>query len=249
VGKGWRVPNYIIDNVSLLASSKTWVAPTSILPEISWNFGGSIAQEFTLFKRKGSVSIDFYRTFFERQLIIDRDEDPSKVVFKNLDSPSISNSLQAEVAINPLKNLDIRMAVKYLDVKTILDGRFQQQIMLPKYRGFINIAYKTKNKRWEYDVTCSVFGKSRLPVEKPNDPERYSPAYPMINSQITHVFKRWNFYIGIENLANFRQKTPVVDASNPFGSDFDATCVWGPITGTNAYIGLRYALLRKSLKK
>ena len=249
VGKGWRVPNYIIDNVSLLASSKTWVAPTRILPEISWNFGGSIAQEFTLFKRKGTVSIDFYRTFFERQLIIDRDEDPSKVVFKNLDSPSISNSLQAEVAINPLKNLDIRMAVKYLDVKTILDGRFQQQIMLPKYRGFINIAYKSKNKRWEYDVTCSVFGKSRLPVEKPNDPERFSPAYPMINSQITHVFKRWNFYIGIENLANFRQKTPVVDASNPFGNDFDATCVWGPITGTNAYIGLRYALLRKPLKK
>jgi outer membrane receptor protein involved in Fe transport len=71
----------------------------------------------------------------------------------------------------------------------------------------------------------------------------------MINSQITHVFKRWNFYIGIENLANFRQKTPVVDASNPFGNDFDATCVWGPITGTNAYIGLRYALLRKPLKK
>lgn len=248
-GRGWRVPNYIIDNVSLLASSKNWIAPTEILPEISWNFGGSIVQEFTLFKRKASFSIDLYRTFFEQQLIIDRDEDPSKVVFKNLDSPSISNSLQAEVAINPLKNLEIRIAGKYLDVKTILDGRFQQQIMLPKYRGFVNVAYKSKNKRWEYDFTCSIFGKSRLPIEKPGDPESFSPSYPMINTQLTHVYKRMDFYLGIENLTNFRQLRPVVDPLNPFGSDFDATCVWGPITGTNVYIGLRYAILRKKIKK
>ena len=41
-GKGWRVPNFIIDNISLLASSKQWIAPSETKPEISWNFGGSI---------------------------------------------------------------------------------------------------------------------------------------------------------------------------------------------------------------
>ena len=34
-GKGWRVPNYIMDNVSLLANSFAWIAPSEITPEIS----------------------------------------------------------------------------------------------------------------------------------------------------------------------------------------------------------------------
>ena len=103
-GKGWRVPNYIIDNVSLLASSKQWIAPSEVRPEISWNFGGSIVQEFKIFKRKASITLDAYRTFFVNQLIIDRDVNSSKVVFNNLNSPSISNSFQTELSIKPLKN-------------------------------------------------------------------------------------------------------------------------------------------------
>ena len=119
-GKGWRVPNYIIDNVSLLASSKQWVAPSEVRPEISWNFGGSIVQEFKIFKRKASITMDAYRTFFVNQLIIDRDVNSSKVVFNNLSSPSISNSFQTELSIKPLKNLEIRLAYKFLDVKALL---------------------------------------------------------------------------------------------------------------------------------
>ena len=249
VGKGWRVPNYIIDNVSLLASSKQWVAPSEVRPEISWNFGGSIVQEFKLFKRKAGITMDAYRTFFVNQLIIDRDVNSSKVVFNNLSSPSISNSFQTELSIKPLKNLEIRLAYKFLDVKALLDGKFQQQIMLPKHRGFINVAVKSKNKRWEYDFTCTAFGKSRLPTIDVNLPIRYSPSYPMINTQLTHVFKKWDFYLGVENLTNFTQKTPVEDPTNPFGNNFDATCVWGPIIGTNIYAGIRYSILRKKIKK
>jgi outer membrane receptor for ferrienterochelin and colicins len=248
-GKGWRVPNYIIDNVSLLASSKQWVAPSEIKPEISWNVGGSMVQEFKLFKRKASITMDAYRTFFVNQLIIDRDVNSSKVVFNNLNSPSISNSFQTELSIKPLKNLEIRLAYKFLDVKALLDGKFQQQILLPKHRGFINVAVKSKNKRWEYDLTCTAFGKSRLPAIDVNLPTRFSPSYPMINTQLTHVFKKWDFYLGVENLTNFTQKTPVEDPTNPFGINFDATCVWGPIIGTNVYAGIRYSILRKKIKK
>ena len=124
-----------------------------------------------------------------------------------------------------------------------------QQIILPKHRGFINVAVKSKNKRWEYDLTCTAFGKSRLPTIDVNLPTRFSPPYPMINTQLTHVFKKWDFYLGVENLTNFTQKTPVEDPSNPFGNNFDATCVWGPIIGTNIYAGIRYSILRKKIKK
>jgi outer membrane receptor protein involved in Fe transport len=252
-GKGWRVPNYIIDNISLLASSKQWIAPTEIKPEISWNFGGSVVQEFKLFNEKASLTIDIYRTVFQNQLIVDRDEAVNNVVFTNLHNGSFSNSLQTELSISPLKNFDIRLAYKYLDVRAQYGGELRQQVMIPKHRGFVNFAYVTRNKRWEYDLTCSVYGASRLPIEDypvSGQPlvDQLSEVYPMVNAQITHVHKRWDFYVGGENLTNFKQKNPIVDVQNPFGSKFDATNIWGPIMGINAYAGIRYSIKQEKNK-
>ena len=250
-GKGWRVPNYIIDNVSLLANSKQWIAPNEIKPEISWNIGGSVVQEFKLFNQKGSLTVDLYRTWFENQLIVDRDESVNAIVFTNLENGSFSNSFQSELSVSPLKNFDIRVAYKYLDVKAQYGGALRQQVMIPKHRGFVNLAYFSRNKRWEYDLTCTAYGISRLPVqEDPNNPsnqlfDQTSEVYPMLNAQITHVFKRWDFYLGGENLTNFKQKNPIIDAQNPFGSKFEATTIWGPVMGVNIYAGLRYSIKQK----
>ena len=244
-GKGWRVPNFMVDNISLLASSKTWLRPVELLPEISWNFGGSIVQEFKLFKQKANLTLDYYHTLFQNQLIVDRDQDPQAIQFKNLDGKSYSNSFQTELSFSIVKNLNMRVAYKFLDVKSEYAGKMQQQVMIPRQRGFFNIAYITRNKRWEYDATLSVFGESRLPGISPTDAAEYSKVYPMVNAQITHVIKKWDLYIGGENLTNFKQKNAVIDAENPFGNKFDATRIWGPVMGINIYAGVRYAIARK----
>ena len=244
-GKGWRVPNFMVDNISLLASSKTWLRPIELLPEISWNFGGSIVQEFKLFKQKANLTLDYYHTLFQNQLIVDRDQDPQAIQFKNLDGKSYSNSFQTELSFSVVKNLNMRVAYKFLDVKSEYAGKMQQQVMIPRQRGFFNIAYITRNKRWEYDATLSVFGESRLPGIAPTDGVEYSKVYPMVNAQITHVIKKWDLYIGGENLTNFKQKNAVIDAENPFGSKFDATRIWGPVMGINIYVGVRYSIVRK----
>lgn len=244
-GKGWRVPNFMIDNVSLLASSKEWVAPTQILPEISWNFGGSVVQHLRLWdKRRATITLDFYHTFFENQLIVDRDASITKVVFKNYDGISFSNSFQAELSFEPLRNLEVRLAFKYLDVKAEYGGKLQQQVMIPKQRGFLNLGYITKNKRWEFNSTLSIFGKSRLPGLEINNDPTYSEIYPILNAQITYVYKKWDIYLGTENLTNFKQHDAIVAANDPFGASFDATEIWGPVMGTNIYIGFRYSIKR-----
>ncbi|MEN9998822.1 MAG: hypothetical protein RI922_1812 [Bacteroidota bacterium] len=247
-GKGWRVPNFMIDNISLLANAKTWVVPTELLPEISWNFGGSVVHEFKLFKRKGSISTDFYHTLFQNQLVVDRDANFNQIIFKNLSGQSYSNSFQTELSIEPMKNFEIRLAYKYLDVKAEYAGEMQQQVMIPKHRGFMNFGYITRNKRWEFNTTLSIFGTSRLPSIGLTDLPSESEIYPMLNAQITHVYKRWDFYIGGENLTNYIQKNAIIDSTNPFGSSFDATRIWGPIMGMNIYAGFRYSIKRKSKK-
>jgi outer membrane cobalamin receptor len=249
-GKGWRVPNFIIDNVSLLASSKQWIAPSETKPEISWNIGGSLVHEMKIFERKATISLDFYHTRFENQLIIDRDETVNTVVFSNLKNSSFSNSFQTEFSFSPIKNLDIRLAYKFLDVESKYGNEMRQQVMIPRHRGFLNLAYRSRNKRWEYDFTCSIFSPSRLPIQRDmtNDTllisDMKSRMYPMINAQITHIYKKFDFYIGGENLTNSVQKNPIIDAANPFGSKFDATNIFMPITGINIYVGIRYAIAK-----
>ena len=249
-GKGWRVPNFIIDNISLLASSKQWMAPSETKPEISWNIGGSLVHEMKIFERKASISLDFYHTRFENQLIVDRDDAINAIVFSNLKNSSFSNSFQTEFSFSLIKNLDIRLAYKFLDVQAKYGNEMRQQVMIPRQRGFVNIAYITRNKRWEYDFTCSVFSPSRLPIQRDfsNDTllisDMKSPIYAMINAQITHIYKKFDFYLGGENLTNSTQKNPIIDAANPFGSKFDATNIYMPITGINIYVGIRYAIAK-----
>ena len=249
-GKGWRVPNFIIDNISLLASSKQWIAPSETKPEISWNIGGSLVHEMKIFERKATISLDFYHTRFENQLIIDRDETVNTVVFSNIKNSSFSNSFQTEFSFSPIKNLDIRLAYKFLDVESKYGNEMRQQVMIPRHRGFVNLAYRSRNKRWEYDFTCSIFSPSRLPIQRDmtNDTllisDMKSRMYPMINAQITHVYKKFDFYIGGENLTNSVQKNPIIDTANPFGSKFDATNIFMPITGINIYVGIRYAIAK-----
>lgn len=247
-GRGWRMPNFMVDNLSLLASSRNWIASQELRPEISWNTGISLVQRFKLFGRDASVIGDYYYTFFEQQLIVDRDLASNEVVFKNLDGRSFSNAVQIELETEPLKRFFVRIAYKYLDIKAEYGNKLQQQVLIPKHRGMVNLAYKTRNKRWEFDLTGHLYGTSRLPAYQESGviiTDKWTPVYPILNGQVTHIYKNWDFYIGLENMTNYRQKNPIVDAQNPFGTTFDATQVWGPIMGTNAYIGIRFNLKQK----
>lgn len=245
-GKGWRVPNYMIDNISLMATSRYWIAPLETKPEVSWNAGGSVVHRFKMGKRMANIAIDFYHTFFENQLVVDRDEAFDQIVFKNLENKSFSNSLQAELTLPISRTIDVRLAYKYLDVRSEFGGELQQRVMIPKHRGFANIAYQTRNKRWEYDLTCSVIGQARLPQNVLPDgtytTDNMSEIYPLVSAQITHVYRRWDFYLGGENVLNYRQKNPIIDAQNPFSSTFDATRIWAPIYGANVYFGIRFSI-------
>jgi aldehyde:ferredoxin oxidoreductase len=51
-----------------------------------------------------------------------------------------------------------------------------------------------------------------------------------------------DFYIGGENLTNYFQKSVIVAADQPFSPYFDASLVWGPVTGSMFYTGWRFKL-------
>ncbi|MEN9743421.1 MAG: hypothetical protein RLZZ65_1226 [Bacteroidota bacterium] len=235
-GRAWRLPNFVADNLNLLASSHYWVAAAKLQPEISWNAGLSLVQGFTFKKRKGSLTLDAYHTRFSQQLVADRDSLSGYVVFKNLTDASVATVAQLEFSYELIKGLDLRLAYKFQDVRALYNGKLQTQVLLPRQRIFGNLAYRTRNKRWEYDLTYSRYSAVRLPQAGNGKP------WGLFNAQVTRTWKQFECYLGGENLLNYTQKQAIVSAQNPFGSSFDATQIWAPIMGWNVYFGLRYTI-------
>ena len=63
-----------------------------------------------------------------------------------------------------------------------------------------------------------------------------------MNAQVSKtVGKKYplDIYVGAENLANYFQKNVILAADQPFGQYFDASMVWGPVSGRMFYTGLR----------
>lgn len=252
-GKAWRLPNVIIDNSSLLATNKAWVLPAQIKQEVVWNSGISLVRRLRLFNRESSFTADFYHARFLRQMVIDREQSVDTFFFGFQDNSGFSNAFQTEFSFMPSKSITLRFAYKYLQVEANYDGQLRQQVMIPKHRGLFNIAYASRNKKWEADATLSVFGKVRLhDVQMPDGTHLHQQTggpMPMILGQITHHFRKFDVYVGGENLANFTQKDPIISADDPYNAAFDATRTWAPVLGTVFYAGFRYEIDRKIEKK
>jgi len=70
----------------------------------------------------------------------------------------------------------------------------------------------------------------------------YSPDYITIHTQVTRKFKKWDAYLGVENLTGYTQKHPILGYEAPFDPGFDAGVIWGPLLGRMVYAGIRYAI-------
>ena len=64
-----------------------------------------------------------------------------------------------------------------------------------------------------------------------------------MNAQVTKKLgKCWELYVGGENLTNYKQDHPIISSENPTSKDFDASMVWGPLSGIRAYLGVRFQI-------
>ena len=54
--------------------------------------------------------------------------------------------------------------------------------------------------------------------------------------------KNREHYLGGENLTNYKQDYPIISADNPTSEDFDASMVWGPLSGIRGYLGVRFQI-------
>jgi len=252
-GRGQRTANILAENQGLMASARRFVIesedadlPYGLDAEVAWNFGFNFTQKFRWNYRDGAVSLDLYHTRFRNQIVVDVDRSPQAVFFYNLAGRSFSNSLQVQLDYELLKRLDVRLAYRWLDVRTTFSGQLRPKPLVAPHRAFANLAYETR-KHWAFDLTVNWQGRRRIP-DTDSNPEAFqrpgrSPDFVLVNTQVSKSWReRWDVYVGAENLFNFRQTDPILAADQPFGPYFDSSLVWGPIFGRTVYVGMRLKL-------
>ena len=245
-GKGYRSPNILAENSTMLASARVIRFLDTPKMEDAWNYGINLAKSFDIGWRELVLQADFYRTDFVNQIVLDRDADAHEVRIYNLDGKSYSNSAQIEANCEVFKDFDLTLAFRYNDVKMTINDTLREKPFVNRYKGLVTFSYAPKT--WQFDFTTQFNGDSRVPDLSGNATAvangqniGRSPFYVIMNAQITKKLgEHWELYFGGENLTNYKQDYPIISAENPASEDFDASMVWGPLSGIRAYLGVRF---------
>ena len=262
-GLGYRSPNLIADNAFILPSSRALHLTGSPAQERAANTGLSTTFYIPLGSKELQLSAEYYYTHFLNSLIVDMDQDRHAVhIYNQSDVPgakSFAHSAQIEASMEVLRGWTWTAAFRWTDVEqTTFNTAKAAYELRPKalsnrFKGVITTSYQTPLKKWQFDVTAQFNGITRMP-------DGFTPTgdlnggygtpkplnwYPQLMAQVTKYFRTCSLYLGAENMTNFKQNAPVIDSFNPYGTDFDASMVWGPVAGWKVYLGFRYDLEKK----
>ncbi|MBL7780572.1 MAG: TonB-dependent receptor [Saprospiraceae bacterium] len=248
-GRGFRSPNLMAENISLLAGNRTLHFADDLGLEEAWNYGLNFTQNFKVAHRQAAFSIDAYRTDFVQQILADVDQSPVEVFFYNVQGKSFSNSLLATLTYNILPGLDAKLVYKWNDVRaTYADGVLRKIPLVAKHRGLITLDYTTPDKKWMFNTRLQIVGPQRLP-DNSQVPHEFVHGFPAItptfgiwNAQVTRrIGKKLELYVGGENLNGYQQHAAIIAANEPDSPYFNGSQIWAPMMRQVAYLGVRFA--------
>lgn len=245
-GKGYRTVFGMAEYNYLLASGRNLNISKSLKQEEAWNYGLSTAFYIPMFGKTLKLNAEYYYTDFRNQAVVDYDANKEFISIYNLIGKSYSHTFQIDASYPLLKGLEITAAYRLNDVKCTYDyGKtLKEKPLTSKYKALFTASYKTPLGLWQFDATVQLNGGGRNPepYQLADGSRSWSPrfhSFEQVSAQVTRWFRHWSIYVGGENLTGFKQKTPIYGASNPWGSDFEPTLVWGPVEGRIFYAGVR----------
>ena len=245
-GKGYRTVFGLAEYNYLLASGRNLNISKDLKQEEAWNYGLSTAFYIPMFGKTLKLNAEYYYTSFENQAVVDYDANKELIAIYNLRGKSYSHTFQIDASYPLLKGLEITAAYRLNDVKCTYDyGKsLMEKPLTSKYKALFTASYKTPLGLWQFDATVQLNGGGRNPepYQLADGSQSWSPrfhSFEQVSAQVTRWFRHWSIYVGGENLTGFKQKTPIYGASNPWGSGFEPTLVWGPVEGRMFYAGVR----------
>jgi len=234
-GKGYRSPRFYAENHYLMASSRPLMLLDALTQEKAWNYGLNTAWNIPLCGKTLKLNAEYYFTDFDSQLVVDYHNNAIEVYNAH---DGYSHTFQIDAAYPLTEGLTATAAWRWNDVRSRYHGRLMERPLTSRYKALLSLSYAPELGLWHFDTTLQLNGGGRIVGD-----ERFH-SYEQLQAQVTRDFRHLSVYVGGENLTNRRQQHPIRGYTDPWGQDFDATLVWGPVHGPIFYLGLRYNLER-----
>jgi outer membrane receptor for ferrienterochelin and colicins len=244
-GTGFRIVNLFTEDHAALTGARQVVIAEGLEPEESRSFSANLNQIFELGVNNMMIDVDVFHTEFTNQIIPDYDTNPNQIIYANLNGTSVSRGFSVSMNQNfgdiPfLYNLGFTLQDVYeestagdreaIPFAADYTGTWGAQYTFERVLGGLNVAY-----------TGQLVGPMRLPeFTEPEPRPTRSQAFTQHDIQFSvEVNEGREFYLGVENLNDFRQPSPVIDPGNPFGPNFDTAYAYGPVVGRRFFAGVR----------
>jgi hypothetical protein len=213
--------------------------------------GGSLSQSFSTFAPNDlTISVDYFYTRIFNTVVVDQEENPLSIEIYNNHGRSRTHTAQIDITWTPIQRFDIFATFRYTDSRYTINHNgvpmLVERPLVGRYKALINLQYATNMRKWVFDVTAQLNGPARIPTQTGNMADSHlsngGKPYPMLFAQVSRRIKRWEIYLGCENIIGFKQKEPIIMADDPYSTAFNSSLVWGPLTGQKVYVGVRFNL-------
>jgi outer membrane receptor for ferrienterochelin and colicins len=247
-GTGFRIVNVFSEDHASYHGIRQVVIENEIKPERSVN--GTISMNH-VFNLGGGIfvwDVDVFYTHFTNKIEADYDSDPTKLIYKNLGeeeyavSRGFATSLQATLNIP----LQLSLGTTFQDVHAMAedeDGFMEKsrKIKVPRWTAVYSASYDLRKIKTTLDFTGSFTGSMRMPqFDSPFERPELSESFYVNNLQITHKLNHTSsIYLGVRNIFDYTQTSPIINPMNPFDDTFDTSYVYGPLRGRRFIFGVR----------
>ena len=248
-GLGHRPTDIVTDNIGIMATGRIINIDSNIdRMESALTAGGSLSQSITTFAPGDmTISVDYFYTQIFNTVVVDQEGNPWTIDIYNNYGPSRTHTAQIDLTWTPIQRFDVFATFRYTDSRYTINNHgtptMVERPLVGRYKALINLQYATNMRKWTFDLTAQLNGPARIPTQSGDLKEStLSPVYPMLFAQVSRRIKKWEIYVGCENILNYKQKNPIISSDNPYDYAFNSSLIWGPLKGTKGYIGVRWNL-------
>ena len=249
-GLGHRPTDIITDNIGIMATGRTLNLDYNKIDrmEHALTAGGSLSQSITTFAPGDmTISVDYFYTQIFNTVVVDQEGNPWTIDIYNNYGPSRTHTAQIDLTWTPIQRFDVFATFRYTDSRYTINNHgtptMVERPLVGRYKALINLQYATNMRKWTFDFTAQLNGPARIPTQSGKlEDSTLSPIYPMLFAQVSRRIKKWEIYVGCENILNYKQKNPIIMADDPYNPAFNSSLIWGPLKGTKGYIGVRWNL-------
>ena len=213
-GRGVRYSTPLVDNIGVFSTGKRFNGSyADHLLEDAWTFGGNITYYLPFGAANSYLSLDYFRTQFTQQMIVDYEHIANTIDFYALDGGrSFTDNYQLDFSVDPVERFNITVTCRYTNAMVELAGQgLVEKPMTSRFKGVLNLQYATRLSKWIFDFTASLNGSCRVYnfMEDLKDadgnllyPGGRTPMYPLLYAQVTRKLGGVDLYIGAENLTS-----------------------------------------------